>query len=1165
METAEKKELSSPEKQYETYVMEQLRCTEPAEMGVFGKKIVARMEKEPETVAKYFWLGNAFFIQASADKSEEALKYAIDHFEHAVKLDPKDQRIYSNLMGAYQSLDDMEGFRKTMVRAIENDPNPNAEKRAWLAGQQASQKMYCQSCGAPSPYESGLRTCPICKKENPAWIVVMPGSNNPQVQEYKDKAARYYSQGLFQDAIEQLQAAAKIDPTDATIFNNLGVFFMKIEDYGAAKKNFKKTIELNPKLDYANRMLQKMEEKGVDKSRISIPSNLLVENPAEKLPEHTKIISAAQTALNSKTLAKSAQAVLALRLMLLSLTYGDNKVKEAEPYWDKLQALKKSLPPEYADDYQKLKKVYDSLYTEMVVGSQEEEPVEVRKVELKDETPPQLKEAKRLASSDPKLARQALLTIEEQLKAQSWPFGKGKIKTEMVQIWYLFDRATAIERMKDIPKGDLKQILVNLNISSPLQPEEWDRLIEIFTVKVLAQDVWDGVVEQKQFASFSKDLLLGLAPVFIKWFDNMHVIAREATVFQTIYTKFEWLIRCGSSQNVTPAYEQIFVKTTKSFERIQLWWVGFSYLELMIQLGVNLNLLHIQRLPSLMPEIPINLHSFIRAHTAAWEATPDTAQTLFLNLKRDTQDNQQALGWYLVNLFKRGFRKIALDLAMQSGRYNELSQRVHRAWITLDLNDARKSIPAEDFAGDSIGEFLIQNSLEKRVEYLQKVSDYGSSGLPGQLWVFIPKVELKKNIFGATIKPHKTFEQETEEFVQNTPVYSSQKTVLKVEEKFGEHLRTAGYGEYRYQTIDPVLQEALVSWAKSNPQEVKSLVKNLWAVMIPQDFLITVAWLQNEVLERITTVLAVDPEVYCDEVVMWFKKEWVEKGRKMKVNNQDVQFRQPTGYPFALCMQAAAKIEKQSPQLRDQILVNGLSKLKAEPLHVKIAASMYGSDKTALDFTPPLALNDSFLGYWQQGIIMCSAPSLEKAFQSQKAQIIGYCDLCNQVLQKGQGIPYTGDEFRALVAKGFEPPEAAIQYALRFGGQREQYLQQWKYDLVAQSTTGWMLCPICQEKAEKYRPEPIMQKEEPKMTGMGLCDICNKSIVLSDSKSFTPIEFQQIVSRGFEPPDNIISMSQLFGLSRESFLEGWKRDMVGQSLTGWVLCPDCADRAYLYL
>ena len=118
-----------------------------------------------------------------------------------------------------------EDLAKPWCGRSKNDPNPNAEKRAWLAGQQASQKMYCQSCGTPSPYESGLRACPICKKENPGWIVIMPGGSNPQVQEYKDKAARYYSQGLFQDAIEQLQTAAKIDPTDATIFNNLGCFF----------------------------------------------------------------------------------------------------------------------------------------------------------------------------------------------------------------------------------------------------------------------------------------------------------------------------------------------------------------------------------------------------------------------------------------------------------------------------------------------------------------------------------------------------------------------------------------------------------------------------------------------------------------------------------------------------------------------------------------------------------------------------------------------------------------------------------------------------------------------------------------------------------------------------------------------------------------------------
>ncbi len=1065
-----KKELSSPEKQYETFVMEQLRCTEPEEMSNFGKKIVARMEQEPETVAKYFWLGNAFFIQASADKSEEALKLAIDHFEHAAMLDPKDLRIYSNLMGAYQSLDDMEGFRKSMVRSIENDPNPNAEKRAWLAGQQASQKMYCQSCGTPSPYESGLRTCPICKKENPGWIVIMPGSNNPQVQEYKDKAARYYSQGLFQDAIEQLLAAAKIDPTDATIFNNLGVFYMKIGDFGAAKKQFKKAVEVNPDLNYAGLMLQKMEEKGVDKSKISVPVNFLVDNPIQKQSEHTKVMADIQIALNSKTLTKSAQAFLLLKLVYLSLKYSADSIKNTEPYWDRLQSLKKFLPPEYLDEYQKLKNIYEPLYTNMLLGNVDEESNVVLKETAEDKTPPQLKEAKRLATSDPRLARQALLAIEEQLKAQSWPFGKGKIKTEMVQIWYLFDRTTAIERMKDIPKGDLKQTLLNLNEIAPIQPPEWDRLIEIFTIKVLAQDVWDGIVEQKQPASFSKDLLLGLAPLFLKWFGNVHVVSQEVTVFQTIYSKFEWLMRCGSPQNVAPAYEEIFVKTTKVFDRIQMWWVGFSLLEMMLQLGVKLNVLHVQRLPALIPEIPVYLHSFIRAHTASWETTPETAQAYYLNLKRDTQDNSQALGWYLVNLVKRGFGKIALDLAGQSGRYNELSQRVHRTWLTLDLNSARKSIPVEDFAGDPIGEFLIQEPLDKRIEYLRNATDRGTHGVPEQLWVVIPKVEVKKNLFGVAVKPKKSYEQEIEEYLQNTPLYARQKSQIKPEDKFGDYLRTAGFGEYRYQTLDPVLQETLVTWGKSYPTEINSLIKIMWSEMIPQDFLTTIAWLMEAVIDRIVTILSVDPDVFVDEIMMWFKKEWVEKGRKMKVNNQDVQFRQPPGYPFALCVQAAAKIEKQSPQLRDQILVNGLSKLKAEPPHVKIAASLYGSDKTALDFTPPLAFNDTFLNVWQQGIILSSFSHMEKAFQKQKEQIVNYCDLCNQVLQKGQGTPYSADEFRALVANGFEPPEAAIQYALRSGKKREQFLQQWKLDLVAQSQTGWMLCPSCQEKTEQYRP-----------------------------------------------------------------------------------------------
>lgn len=1161
MEISDNLELISPFKQYEMLVSEELKCTDPADMSLFGKRIIARLDQEPESVAKRFWMGSTYFIQANFDKLDQTIQAAIDQFEKAAQLDPKDQRIYSNLMGAYQSLDDKEGFRRTMVRAIENDPSPNAEKQAWLAGQMAEKKMYCQSCGAPSPYQYGLQNCPICKKENPAWIVVLPGSNKPQVQEMKDKAARYYAQGLIKDGIEQLQSAAKIDPSDVTIYNNLGVFYMKIADYGAAKKYFKKAVEINPNLEFAAKMTQKMDEKGVDKAHISIPFNYLVEQPELKQDEFSTVMSAVQLAINSKNLSKAAMAILCLRMVLLTLNYGNESVKEAEPYWDQLEVLKKFLPIQYGDEYQKIKKIYEPLYTNMLLGypKEEEEPETVTEVS----TP--LAEAKKLAMTDPRLARQALLAIEEQLNAKSWPFGKGKVRTEMVPIWYLFDRQTAIEKMKNIPATDLKLVVKNLNKISPLQPREWERLIEIFTLKFLAQEVWDGIVSEKQTSLFSKELLMGLAPLYLKWAGNLLVLSKDTAQFQEVYNKFEWLMHNGSQLDAAPAFAEIFTKLTKIFERIQLWWVGFSVLELMLQTGVNLNLINLESIASLLTEIPPYLHLFVRSHIAAYQANPESAQKIYLDLKRETRDNQQALAWYLINLVKRGFGKIALDLSGQSGRYSELSQRVHRAWLTVDINTARNSIPVEDFAGDPVGEFLIQEPLEKRVEYLRQLTGYGAQGLPEQLWVVIPKNEVKKNIFGVAVRPKKTFAQETEEYLQTTPLYSTQKTSLTPEEKFTDYLRTAGYGEFRYQTVDPVLQETLIAWGKVYPQELRTQIRILWSNMMPQDFLIQTDWLREVVLERIMTVLSADPDVFCDDVATWFKREWVEKGRRVRINNQDVQFKLPAGLPFVLCVQAAGKLQRYAPELCDKLLVKGLEKFKAEPDSVKLAATIYNSNKSILDFNPPLAFNDSSLNFWQQGVVIGSFPKMEKAFQNRKTKFIGNCDLCNQVLQQGEGTPYTATEFRDLVVKGFEPPESAIAYAIRFGEKREHFLQQWKYNLVAQSQTGWMLCPVCQENAKRFRTQPGDQVQPVEASRAGFCDICNQTITFSEGKSFTANEFRNIVAHGFEPSENVITMGTMFGLSRETVIEDWKKNMVEQSPTGWLLCRDCSKKARLYM
>lgn len=85
---------------------------------------------------------------------------------------------------------------------------------------------------------------------------------------------------------------------------------------------------------------------------------------------------------------------------------------------------------------------------------------------------------------------------------------------------------------------------------------------------------------------------------------------------------------------------------------------------------------------------------------------------------------------------------------------------------------------------------------------------------------------------------------------------------------------------------------------------------------------------------------------------------------------------------------------------------------------------------------------------------------------------MGTCDICGAMASYEEGTVYTADEFREIVSKGFGPHENfKIQMNL-YGVTNKQALAQWKCDLVGKSTTDWMLCPSCAEKAARYMPMP---------------------------------------------------------------------------------------------
>src|SRR3990170_1146881 len=83
------------------------------------------------------------------------------------------------------------------------------------------------------------------------------------------------------------------------------------------------------------------------------------------------------------------------------------------------------------------------------------------------------------------------------------------------------------------------------------------------------------------------------------------------------------------------------------------------------------------------------------------------------------------------------------------------------------------------------------------------------------------------------------------------------------------------------------------------------------------------------------------------------------------------------------------------------------------------------------------------------------------------------CDVCNSPTTWESGTAYTPDEFRQLVAKGFGPSDEMVSRMTLFGISREQAIAQWKRGLVAQSTTGWLLCPTCAARAARYLPKPV--------------------------------------------------------------------------------------------
>ena len=82
--------------------------------------------------------------------------------------------------------------------------------------------------------------------------------NKKRIEELIEQGKFYFLNKQYDQAILEFQKALKLDPGNARILYNLGIIYESKEDIEIAKTFYLKALELDPKLEEAQKYLDKL-------------------------------------------------------------------------------------------------------------------------------------------------------------------------------------------------------------------------------------------------------------------------------------------------------------------------------------------------------------------------------------------------------------------------------------------------------------------------------------------------------------------------------------------------------------------------------------------------------------------------------------------------------------------------------------------------------------------------------------------------------------------------------------------------------------------------------------------------------------------------------------------------------------------------------------------
>lgn len=169
-------------------------------------------------------------------KNEDRLKAAIEHFEQAIALNPKQALAYAGLADVYRiSPARLLGIERSEKKALVEETankalalNPNlAEARASMGS--IKERYYKDFRGAEKEFERAIEL-------NPKYA--------PAHQRYAELL--FYKLGRLEEALAEARAAVDLEPLEPYYNRYLGTMLFYARQYNAAIEQFQRVLEIDP-------------------------------------------------------------------------------------------------------------------------------------------------------------------------------------------------------------------------------------------------------------------------------------------------------------------------------------------------------------------------------------------------------------------------------------------------------------------------------------------------------------------------------------------------------------------------------------------------------------------------------------------------------------------------------------------------------------------------------------------------------------------------------------------------------------------------------------------------------------------------------------------------------------------------------------------------------